>query len=217
MDSNGVIIESPKYLKKSENKLKRYQRQYSNKKKGSKNLNKAKLKLAKLHRKVRFQRKDFLHKLSNQIANENSIVICEDLAVQNMTHNHKLAKAISDQGWSQFISYLEYKMNWTGGSLIKIDRFSPSSKLCSCCGNKQKISLAERTYTCSSCGLILDRDYNATLNIKAFGLKMLAITNTEGTSEIDACGDTSIEEIGSPTSRFVSKKQEKLTRELHVF
>jgi len=207
-DSNGVVVDSPKYLKKSEKKLKSKQKKYSNKKKGSNNQNKARILLAKQHRKVRFQRRDFLHKLSFQIANENAIVICEDLAVKNMTKNHKLAKAISDQGWSQFISYLTYKLAWNGGELIKIDRFAPSSQICSSCGSKQKISLSVRTYLCPSCNLVIDRDYNASLNIKAFGLKILNETNRAGIARIYACGDTSNGIFGIPNISCVSMKQE---------
>jgi len=208
VDSNGAITESPKYLKKSELKLKRYQRQYSRKQKGSANQKKARIILAKQHRKVRFQRKDFLHKLSYQIANENSFVICEDLAVKNMTKNHNLAKAISDQGWSQFISFLDYKMIWSGGQLIKIDRFAPSSQLCSACGSKQKISLNERTYICSNCGLVIDRDFNAALNIKAFGIEIL---NRAGIARINACGETTNGDLTYIKSSYVSIKQEART------
>jgi putative transposase len=201
-DSNGVVVDSPNFLKKSQKKLTRKQKQYSKKKKASSNQNKARVLLAKLHRKVRFQRKDFLHKLSSQIANENTVVICEDLAVKNMTKNHKLAKAISDQGWSQFISYLTYKLAWNGGKLLKIDRFAPSSQICSCCGCKQKLSLDVRTYVCASCGLVLDRDYNAALNIKNLGI------DRAGLAQINACGDTSFGTSGMSDVRNVSLKQE---------
>jgi putative transposase len=204
VDSNAVIYESPKYLKASEKKLKKYQRQYSRKQKGSKNQLKAKIKLAQLHRKVRFQRKDFLHQISSQIAKENSIIICEDLAVKNMTKNHCLAKAISDQGWSQFLGYLFYKLEWAGGQLIKINRFAPSSQICSSCGYKQKMPLNLRTYNCPSCGLSIDRDYNAALNIKAFGLKIIG----QELSEYNACGDTSNGVTGIPN--YVLLKQEQI-------
>lgn len=215
-DSNGQVIDSPKFLKKFEKKLKTKQRQYSKKKKGSNNQKKAKTKLAILHRKIRFQRKDFLHKISSQIANENSVVVCEDLAVKNMVKNHKLAKAISDQGWSQFISYLEYKLTWAGGQLIKIGRFAPSSQICSGCGSRQKMPLSVRTYVCPHCGLELDRDYNASLNIKNYGIKILE-SNTAGIAEIGgitcnspyACGDTSIGDQVANWSKFVSSKQEQ--------
>jgi len=209
-DSNGVVVDSPKFLKKSEKKLIRKQKQYSKKKKASNNQNKARILLAKLHRKVRFQRKDFLHKLSSQIANENAVVICEDLAVKNMTKNHKLAKAISDQGWSQFISFLEYKLAWHGGALIKIDRFAPSSQICSSCGNRQKMDLSIRTYICPTCDLVIDRDYNAALNIKKLGLDRagLARIAEEQSSFVNACGDTSFGTSGMSDVRNVSLKQE---------
>jgi putative transposase len=210
VDSNGVVIDSPKFLKKSEKHLVRKQKKYSKKKKGSSNQNKARVLLARLHRKVRFQRKDFLHKLSSQIANENAVVICEDLAVKNMTKNHKLAKAISDQGWSQFISFLEYKLAWNGGALIKIDRFAPSSQICSACGNRQKMDLSIRTYVCPTCGLVIDRDYNAALNIKNLGLDRAGLARIAGKEifPVNACGDTSNGIFGIPNISCVSLKQE---------
>ena len=214
-DSNGVVVDSPKFLKKSEKKLVRKQKQYSKKKKGSANQKKAKTALAKAHRKVRFQRRDFLHKLSAQIANENSVVVIEDLAVKNMVRNHKLAKAISDQGWSQFVGYLEYKLTWAGGQLIKIGRFAPSSQICSGCGSRQKISLSVRTYICPVCGLTIDRDYNAALNIKAYGLARLVEqgrikileTNTAGIAGIYACGNTSSGDLVYAKSSYVLKNR----------
>ena len=130
--------------------------------------------------------------------------------------NQFLAKAISAQGWDQFVTFLGYKLQWNGGELIKIDRFAPSSQLCSRCGYQQKMSLSERTYNCPSCGLSIDRDYNAALNIKAFGLDVLRRAGTVRTKQIcdllDACGDTSNGESGCSDSSCVSGKQEKFLR-----
>jgi len=202
--SDAEIIDNPKIGKLYEQRLAKKQRQLSNKKKGSNNRNKARIQVAKLHRKIRFKRRDFLHKLSTQIANENSVVIVEDLNVKGMTKNHKLAKAICDASWYQFVTYLDYKLQWAGGQLVKIGRFEPSSKTCSSCGHVQNIKLSQRTFICESCDFSCDRDLNAAVNIKAFGLKKL---NKSGTGLIYACGDTTIgDELG--LSRFVSAKQE---------
>ena len=122
-----------------------------------------------------------------------------------MTSNHKLAKAISDASWSQFVTYLDYKLAWTGGQLVKIGRFEPSSKTCSSCGNVQDIKLSQRTFTCNNCNFTCDRDLNAAFNIKQFGIKKL---NKSGTGLIYACGDTTIGELSCDDSRFVSAKQE---------
>jgi len=203
--SDAEIIDNPKIGKQYEKKLARKQNQLAKKKKGSNNRNKARIQVAKLYRKIRFKRKDFLHKLSAQIANENSVVIVEDLNVKGMTKNHKLAKAICDASWSQFITYLDYKLQWTGGQLMKIGRFEPSSKTCSSCGHVQNIKLSQRTFICESCGFTCDRDLNAAFNIKALGLKKL---NKSGTGLIYACGDTTIGEQSRDWSRFVSAKQE---------
>jgi len=203
--SDAEIIDNPKIGMQYEKKLARKQNQLAKKKKGSNNRNKARIQVAKLYRKIRFKRKDFLHKLSAQIANENSVVIVEDLNVKGMTKNHKLAKAICDASWSQFITYLDYKLQWTGGQLMKIGRFEPSSKTCSSCGHVQNIKLSQRTFICESCGFTCDRDLNAAFNIKALGLKKL---NKSGTGLIYACGDTTIGEQSRDWSRFVSAKQE---------
>ena len=203
--SDAEIIANPKIDKQYEKKLTRRQQQLSKKQKGSANRNKARIQVAKLYRKIRFKRRDFLHKLSAQIANENSAVIVEDLNVKGMMSNHKLAKAIHDASWSQFVGYLAYKLEWGGGQLVKIGRFEPSSKTCSACGNVQDIKLSQRTFTCNDCNFTCDRDLNAAFNIKAFGIKKL---NKSGTGLIYACGDTTIGELSCDDSRFVSAKQE---------
>ena len=165
--SNGEIFDNPKYLRKSQSKLKYIQSKYS-KNKGKK----TKKKLAKLHEKVTNKRKDFLHKVSTKLVRENQTISLENLAVCNMIKNHNLAQSISDVSWSTFVNMLEYKAEWYGTNILKIGRFEPSSKTCSNCGyiNKE-LTLKDREWVCSNCNTKHDRDVNAAVNIKSFALK----------------------------------------------
>ena len=145
-----------KFYEKSLRKLKIYQRKLSKKKKGSNNRDKQKLKVSKLHKKVKNQRNDYQHKVSREIANKYKVICLETLKVKNMVKNKRLSKAIQDVSWSSFVSKLEYKVAENQGYLVKIDRFYPSSKTCSNCGCiKDKLSLSERTYKCDECGFWL--------------------------------------------------------------
>jgi len=165
--SDGEVFENPKHLRKAQLKLKYIQRKYS-KYKGKR----TKYKLAKAHEKVANQRKNFLHKVSSKLIRENQSIALENLNVSGMLKNHNLAQAISDASWSSFVSMLEYKADWYGVNLLKIGRFAPSSKTCSCCGSINKeLTLKDRSWTCSNCGSFLDRDKNAACNIKTFALK----------------------------------------------
>jgi len=165
--SDGEVFENPKYLRKAQSKLKYVQRKFS-KHKGKR----TKYKLAKLHEKVSNQRKDFLHKTSSELIKNHDTICIEDLNIKGMLANHKLALSISDCGWSTFVSMLEYKADWYGKNILKIGRFEPSSKTCSCCGNINKgLTLKDREWTCSNCNTLLDRDVNASINIKNFALK----------------------------------------------
>lgn len=165
--SNYKKIENPKHLRKSEKRLTKLQRDLSRKVKGSKNRAKARLKVAKLHEKISNQRMDFLHKESFGIIRDNQVVVLEDLKVKNMVKNHKLAKAISEVSWGMFRQLLEYKANWYGREVIIAPTNYASSQLCSDCGNKssQTKDLSCRTYICQECGLEIDRDCNASLNL----------------------------------------------------
>ena len=165
--SDGEIFENPKWLRKSEKRLQKLQRDLSRKKKGSKNRNKARLKVAKLHEKITNQRKDFLHKVSSKIINENQVIVLEDLKVNNMIKNHKLAKAISEVSWSEFRMQLEYKAEWYGREIIIAPSNYASSQLCSNCGykNKDVRNLALRKWICPECNTEHDRDVNASKNL----------------------------------------------------
>ena len=167
--SDGFKVDNPKFLRSSLDKIKKLNKLHSRKKKGSNNREKCRLKLAKMHKKIANQRKHFIHCVSNELLNENQVLCLETLKVKNMIKNHKLALSISDVSWSAFTSTLEYKANNRGAEIRRIDAFLPSSKQCSCCGNiKTDLTLGDRTYICTNCGIILDRDHNAAINILEF-------------------------------------------------
>jgi len=170
--SSGVRIENPKYLKVSENRLKVLQRRLSKKQKGSKNRIKARLKVAKCHNKIRNQRINFLHNLTTKLVRDNqtNTYAIENLNIKGMMKNHCLAKAISDVSWGEFVRQMDYKCKWSGKNLLKIGRFEPSSKMCSCGEINHKLTLADREWTCLKCGTTHDRDILAANNIKKFAL-----------------------------------------------
>lgn len=192
--SDGSIISNPRHIKKYEEKLAKEQRKLSKMQKGGKNRFKQRLKVRKIQNKIRDTRKDFLHKTSNSIAKNYDGIIVEDLNVKGMMKNHHLAKSISDVSWSEFNRQLEYKCRQEFKHYLKIGRFEPTSKTCSNCGYVQEMPLSKRVFNCPNCGISIDRDLNASLNIRNIGL------NTGGHTGIYACGDGSIE---------LSLKQEK--------
>ena len=173
--SSGEKIAAPNTFRKHEAKLAKLQRRLAKKQKGSARRAKAKRKVARLHAKVADARKDFLHKLSTRLINENQVIAIESLAVSNMQKNRCLAKSISDASWSEFVRQLEYKAQWYGRTLIGIDRWYPSSKRCSDCGHTvSKLPLSVREWVCPECGTIHDRDINAARNVLAAGLAVSA-------------------------------------------
>ena len=179
------VIENPKYFRKTEIRIKKTQRHLSKCKKFSKNYKKINLKLAKLHEKIKNQRKDFQHKWSRKIVNENQIIVSEDLNVKGMLKNHKLAKSIQDASFGNFCNMIAYKAKEQHRQYIKIGTYYPSSKLCHYCGFKYKgLKLDERFWTCPECGTYLDRDENAAINILNEGLRILS-RDTDGRSGND--------------------------------
>ena len=174
IDSNGNKYDNPKYLNKIENKINHLNRLYSKKKKGSKNQEKARLKLAIAYEKLSNKRKDNLHKLTTKLIKENDIICIENISVKNMTKNHKLAKAIQDASFGTFVRMLKYKAQCNNRKIIEICRFYPSSKICHCCCHRMLyMGLEIRNWTCPNCGEHHDRDINAAINIKNEGLRIL--------------------------------------------
>ena len=165
--SNGQRYENPKWFRQAEKRLKFLQRSLSRKKRGSSNYQKARLRVAKLHEKIANMRKDFLHKVSHLITNENQVIVMEDLRVKNMLKNRKLSKAISEVSWAQFRTFIEYKAAWRGRDMIIAPAHYASSQLCSICGykNSDVKNLSLREWTCPSCQTHWDRDLNAALNL----------------------------------------------------
>ena len=190
--SDGKVYDSKKILKNKEKKLKRLQRWKDRKKKGSKNRKKAKKKLAIQHKRVSNVRKDYLHKVSNEIVKSHDVIITEDLQVKNMVKNGKLSKAISNQGWGYLNTMLKYKADWAGKVYHQINRWYSSSKICNHCRYINKnLTLDMREFNCQGCRELLDRDYNASCNIRDEGLREI---NTVGNTGINACGEVKVAE-----------------------
>ncbi|RQH20437.1 transposase [Okeania hirsuta] len=193
--SDGTKVNNPKYFNKLYKKLRLAQKSLSRKTKGSNNYQKARLKVARIHAKIKDSRLDYTHKLTTQLIRENQTIVVEDLAVKNMVKNHKLAKAISDANWGELVRQLEYKAEWYGRELIKIDRYFPSSKRCSNCGHVvEKLPLDIREWDCPECSAHHDRDINASINILAAG------------QAVSVCGAT-VRPEGSKSRRAGAMKQ----------
>jgi len=171
--SNGEVFENQHFKKSQLDKLKRLQRQLSRKEKGSNNRNKARIRLAKLNKKINDKKLNYLHEVSNALINENQVICMEDLNVKGMVKNHKLAESISEMNFGEFRRMLEYKATWYGRVIVKVNRFYPSSKTCNHCGYiKKDLKLNDRQWTCPECGKVIDRDYNAACNIKDEGIRI---------------------------------------------
>ncbi|MCL6090116.1 MAG: transposase [Candidatus Thermoplasmatota archaeon] len=199
--SEGLQIEPPKYLRKSEKKLKRAQKQLSRKKKGSGKRIKAKKKVAKIHRKIERQRDDFSHKISRGLVVDHDLIAFEDLNINGMIRNHHIAKSIADAGWNKIVRYTMYKAESAGASVVLVDPRHTSQK-CSGCGNiKLNLKLSDRIYHCNACGLTIDRDLNAAINVLNDGLIKVGRGTPEYTPvEIGALPEkaTPVVETGSP-------------------
>jgi putative transposase len=197
------FYDNPKHLAKHEFNLKRKQKKLAHKQKGSKSRNRYRKVVAKVYERVSNSRQDFLHKLSHKLVSDSQSVIVENLNVKGMVRNHKLAKSISDVGWGTFTNFLAYKLERRGGKLIEIDRWFPSSKLCSNCFYQiGEMTLDVREWTCPHCHTHHDRDANAAQNIRAEGIRMLALSADEG---IKAEG-SAVSAVGGEVSPTLGRK-----------
>ena len=173
--SDGEVFDNFHFKKNVSKKLIRLQKQLSRKKTGSNNRNKARIKLAKAYKKISDKKEYYLHQVSNYLIDENQVICMEDLNVNGMLRNHKLAKSIQEMSFYEFKKMLEYKANWYGRKLIFVDRFYPSSKTCNHCGYiNKKLKLSDRQWVCPDCGEIIERDYNAALNIRDEGIRLIS-------------------------------------------
>ena len=185
--SEGNSYEAQKEYRELEQKLKINSRRHAKKTKASKNREKARIRLARVHKKISNKRFDFSHKLSRQLVNENQVIAVETLKVANMVKNRKLSKSISDAGWSSFVTMLDYKTAREGKVLIKVDSFFPSSKICNNCKSKKdELNLSEREWQCKNCNSLNNRDLNAAKNIRDEAFRILK--TTAGTAEL-VCGE----------------------------
>jgi putative transposase len=200
IDSKGSEYENIRIKRNNLKKLTKLQKRLSKKQKGSKNREKQRIKLAKFNEKLSNIKQEYLHKVSNQLLDENQVIAIEDLNVKGMMRNHKLARSIQELSLYDFKQKLLYKSNWYGRTVIEVDRFFPSSKLCNCCGFKNtELTLNDRTWKCSGCGTIHNRDLNAAINIEKEGIRILnkKIPVRYGKfTPLDSCGYT-LDELGN--------------------
>jgi len=197
-DSNGEVVENPRFLRKSERQLKKLQRQVSKCKKSSANRRKAIKRLARKHKQVSRQRKDFAVKTARCVVRSNDLIAYEDLQVRNMVKNHKLAKSISDASWSMFRDWIEYFGKVFGKVTVAVPP-QYTSQNCSTCGTVVQKSLSDRTHQCSHCGTVLYRDHNAALNILAIGLSRV------GHTQINACGEFNLCQLDASLAGKLSR------------
>ena len=178
--SNGEKFENKQFYRKQENKLKKLNRKFAKTQKDSNNHQKLRVKIAKLNEKIKNQRSWYIHHIVNQLLNENQVIVMEDLNVSGMMQNHKLAKSIQDVSLYELKRILQYKASWNGKQVIFIDRFYPSSKLCSDCGyKKDDLQLSDREWVCPECGVVHDRDINAAKNILEEGKRIIGLSSPE--------------------------------------
>ena len=180
-DSNGNESQYPGYYRQAEKRLKREQRKLSLMQKGSKNRDKQRVKVAKMHEKIANQRKDFLHKQSRQITNAYDCVCVENLDMKAMSQSLNFGKSVSDNGWGMFVMFLKYKLEEAGKRLVKVDKFFASSQICNVCGykNSETKNLSIRAWDCPECGTHHDRDVNAAINIRNEGMRIIRINQNK--------------------------------------
>jgi putative transposase len=177
--SDGEVIANPRLGRKAAKRLSRAQRVHSRRQKGSKRKLKARRRVQAIHRKTRNQRSNFLHRTSAALVRDYDIICTEDLCIKGLART-RLARSIHDTGWGELLRQIDYKMRWAGKNHVRIHRFAPSSQACSACGERQRLTLSQRTYRCS-CGNVMDRDLNAAINIRNWGMEKLGACRAETT------------------------------------
>ncbi len=198
--NDSFQVKHPKWLKRRQRNLRQQQKQLARRKKTSKRREKARKLVARVHERLSNSRQDFLHKLSRKIVDENQVVVVENLNIRGMVKNRKLSKAISQSGWGMFLNFLEYKLKHKGGVLVEIDRFFPSSKLCSSCGHTyQDLQLKEREWTCSCCGKSHQRDVNAAKNIRLEGMRIIGLGHSPQVAgvRLQTCSEATVSEVST--------------------
>ena len=209
--SEGEVFNNLHFKKSNINRIKKLQRQLSRKEKGSNNRNKARIKLAKVYKKINDRKQYYLHAISNSLIDENQVICMEDLNVKGMSKNHKLAESILEMNFGEFRRILEYKAKWYSRKIVFVDRFYPSSKTCHNCGyvNKQ-LKLSDRQWICPNCGKIINRDYNAALNILNEGLRIIGLSSPEFTL-------VDYPTVDEPIRNETLKSSGRLKQETNVF
>ena len=178
--SNGARLSNPRWFRESQTELRKSQRHLSRKQRGSSRYTKQRIKVARVHRDTRNARSWLTHNISSALVKHFGVICVEDLNVSGMMKNHCLAKSIGDAAFGELVRQLEYKSAWRGRTLVKVDRFYPSSKTCSCCGHvNQELTLSDREWTCKSCSAIIDRDLNAAVNVHNRGLSDLSAESVD--------------------------------------
>ena len=209
--SDGEVFNNLHFKKSKSDKIKRLQRQLSRKQKGSNNRNKARIRLAKAYKKINDKKQHYLHQVSNTLINENQVICMEDLNVKGMLRNHKLAESIQEMNFGEFKRILEYKANWYNRKIVYVDRFYPSSKTCHNCGYINKdLKLSDRQWVCPQCGEVIERDYNAALNILEEGLRIIGSSSPEFTL-------VDYSTVDDKTSKMSLKSSDRLKQEKNVF
>ena len=209
--SDGEVFDNLHFKKSESKKLIKIQKQLSRKQNGSNNRNKSRIKLAKIYKRITDKKQYYLHQISNYLIDENQVICMEDLNVSGMLRNHKLAESIQELNFGEFRRMLEYKANWYGRKLIFVDRFYPSSKTCNHCGYvNKKLKLSDRQWICPNCGEIIERDYNAALNILDEGLRIIGSSSPEFTL-------VDYSTVDDKTSKMSLKSSDRLKQEKNVF
>ncbi len=205
--SDGEVFDNFHFKKSQSNKIKRLQKQISRKVAGSNNRNKARIKLAKAYKKINDKKQYYLHQVTNTLINENQVICMEDLNVKGMMRNHKLAESIQEMNFGEFRRMLEYKAKWCGRTVVYVDRFYPSSKICNRCGYiKKDLKLSDRQWVCPACGETIERDYNAALNILDEGLRIIGSSSPEFTL-------VDYPTVDEPNSNVMLKSSDRLKQE----